>query len=98
MRDLLRRGDSESLLAIANVFECEIEVFRENGFRTVVTNDRALVSAVVRLVYRGTTGRWDHYDSFMGFIDDDAVVKKKFLKMSRLVPGGRLLILMKRVA
>lgn len=32
-------GASESLLALAKIFECDIIIYRENGFRTLVTDE-----------------------------------------------------------
>lgn len=62
-------GASESLLAIAILFECEIVVYREGGFRTIVSDENSIPSVQISVVYRGQFGSWNHYDSFIGFID-----------------------------
>jgi len=62
-------GDSESLLALATLFEVDIEIFRENGFRTTVTNEAIPSTSKIRLVYRGPVNGWNHYDSFLCFFN-----------------------------
>lgn len=62
-------GASESLLAIVMMFGCDITVYRENGFVTVVTDEGAVPVEHISVVYRGPIGRWNHYDSLIDFVD-----------------------------
>lgn len=49
------------------MFECEIRVLHENGHRDQVYNDRGASHRFITIIYRGESGRWNHYDSFMRF-------------------------------
>lgn len=71
--DILRTdrvwGASESLLALSSIFECDIIVYRENGFCTTVTNEQATHRNSIAVVFRGQASLWNHYDSFLEFIN-----------------------------
>lgn len=61
-------GASESLLAAATLFDCDIEIYRECGYRTLVTCEGNNATNLIRLVYRGPINAWNHYDSFLDFV------------------------------
>lgn len=71
--DILRTdrvwGASESLLALSSIFECDIVIYRENGFCTTVTADSATHRDSIAVVFRGRAASWNHYDSFMGLVN-----------------------------
>lgn len=64
-------GSSETLITIATLFNCEIEIFREKGFRTVVTNESVQPTSKIRLVFSGPVNDWNHYESFLVFLEND---------------------------
>lgn len=66
-------GASESILELASIFECEVVVFRERGFQTLVTNESVVSRGIIHVVYRGDVNAWNHYDSFLNFVDDDGM-------------------------
>lgn len=57
-------------IALASIFECDIVIYREHDFRTLVTNESIVSRHEIRVVYRGPVNRWNHYDSFLHFIDE----------------------------
>lgn len=62
-------GASESLLALATIFKCEIMILREQGYDTTVTSDETDTNLRIQIVYRGTVNNWNHYDSFVAYAD-----------------------------
>lgn len=63
-------GGPESLLAIATIFECDIEIYRERGYHTTVTIEGAQHSSRIGLVFRGSVDAWNHYDSLLQLVND----------------------------
>lgn len=44
-------------------------VYRKVGFRTIVSGECSVSALRISVVFRGPFGSWDHYDSFLGFVD-----------------------------
>lgn len=61
-------GGDESLLALSEIFECVINVYREGSSRICIDSDSAVEGRFVNIVYRGPLNAWDHYDSFSHFV------------------------------
>lgn len=74
-------GDIESRLAIAIMFVCDVQVFYEGGSSTIISDENSISTSQVSLVYRCPLGPglWNHYDSFLDFIDDAAARNVKRL-------------------
>ena len=49
---------SSITVALAILLDCEVLVYRENSFRTVVSDECG----------RGIAGHWNHYDGFIEFV------------------------------
>lgn len=79
-------GVSESLLAIAMLFECDIIIHRELEFTTKVENEDESTTHRLQIVivYRGARNQWNHYESFMHFVNDDPAPGDKTTTMETL--------------
>lgn len=64
-------GASESLLALAAVFNCQIKIMRENGYSTTVVSTENHANLRIQIVYRGNVNDWNHYDSFVKYTGSD---------------------------
>lgn len=60
-------GSSESSLAIARIFTCDIVIMREGGFDSVVYGGPNPSDKALKIVYSGPVGEWNHYSSFNQF-------------------------------
>lgn len=70
-------GDSESIMAVSALFDCQITILRENGFTTTFRGgyDQAIdaqMRPTISIVYRGNINHWNHYDSLLHFVDSSA--------------------------
>jgi len=59
-------GGEETLLALSEIFQCSITVYREGSFNVCIDANATAVNSI-RIVYRGLLNAWNHYDSFLQF-------------------------------
>lgn len=64
-------GSGESLYALAAMFEVDITIYRERGFETTLTNGNPNPNpqGTIKIVYRCLINHWNHYDSFLHFVN-----------------------------
>lgn len=68
-------GGEETLLAISELFQCSIYIYRENSFRICVNANAFPVEREISIVYRGLLNCWDHYDSFDRLVPEPLIVE-----------------------
>lgn len=63
-------GALETHIAVAHMFESDVWVYREMSSQERIASGGINLGRVIKLVYCGRPGHWNHYDSFISFVDE----------------------------